>query len=512
MSASVSKFRTSAEAEEAFRALHKKTNLPFNLLCRLAWSKSLTVREPIDTTHLEITGKEFNRYSVTGEYDNLMKALTIQHAGIRPSDEEYFGTYFKAHVDRGILMLEKELLASESIDEFWSTLLRGLPTVVDSPEQSSSPATGAINVTVGDEVGTGEPVICSINTATNPHMAVVGIPGSGKTQFILKLLADIRRKNPKVNFIFLDYAKGDVAGDKRFVRATNARVYTLPEKTIPINPFILNSYNLSSIRFSAEEKVESISSYEHLGPVQKTLLSRAIEAAYEERAGEDVQYPDFETVERHLRRLYEVEDKGEDTLTTILRKLTSFHLFPSLAESTLLEGPLYEQTLILDLHALPALRELVAFFVIEKLYRELKNAPEAPVDPKTNARELRSLLVIDEAHNYLPMNNHFLEKLIREMRSKGLAVVLLSQSPDDFAQKHFDYTELLEFVFVLKCVADRPNQIQKLIRCRTETAKMLAPRMANLPYPECFTKAMTRSGGEFTHMRAAQFHVSYRDS
>ena len=119
-----------------------------------------------------------------------------------------------------------------------------------------------------------------------------------------------------------------------------------------------------------------------MGPVQKTLLSRAIEAAYEERVGEDVQYPDFETVERHLRRLYEVEDKGEDTLTTILRKLTSFHLFPSLAESTLLEGPLYEQTLILDLHALPALRELVAFFVIEKLYRELKNAPEAPVDPE----------------------------------------------------------------------------------------------------------------------------------
>ncbi|MGH9745077.1 MAG: ATP-binding protein [Candidatus Acidiferrales bacterium] len=391
-------------------------------------------------------------------------------------------------------------------------MLRGLPSPTDSSQQPSSSISQAIDVIVGDEVGTGEPVVCSLNTATNPHMAVVGIPGSGKTQFILKILADIRTKNPSVNFIFLDYAKGDVAGDKKFVRATNARVYSLPEQTIPINPFILNSYNLSSIRFAAEEKVESISSYERLGAVQKSLLSRAIEASYEERANEDQQYPDFEIVQRQLRRLYDEEEKGEDTLTEILRKLTSFHLFPTLSESNLLDSAIYEKTLIVDLHALPALRELVAFFIIEKLYRELKNAPEAPVDPRTNARELRTLLVIDEAHNYLPMNNHFLEKLIREMRSKGLAVVLLSQSPDDFAQRHFDYTELLEFVFVLKCVADRPNQIQRLIRCKSETAKILAPRLANLLYPECFTKALTRSAGDYTHMRAAQFHLAYRDS
>lgn len=511
MSNSVNKFRTSREAEDAFRILQRKINLPFFLLCRLAWSRSLTIKEPVDVSHLDITGKEFNRYSVTGNYDNLIKALTTEHAGSKLSDEVFFGGYFKAHVDRGILLLEKELAASDSIDTFWSNLLKGLPTPVSSSPQPAAGSANIISLNVGEEVGTGEPVICSLNTATNPHIAVVGIPGSGKTQFILKLLADIRSKNPAVNFIFLDYAKGDVAGDRKFVQVANAHVYTLPDRTIPINPFILNSYSRSSVRFSAEEKVESISSYEYLGPVQRGLLAKAIEAAYDERASQDPQYPDFETVERQLKRLYEEEDRNDDTLTETLRKLTSFHLFPTLAESSLLEGALFEQSLIIDLHALPALSELVAFFVIEKLYRELKEAPEAPVDPKTNARQLRTLLVIDEAHNYLPMNNHFLEKLIREMRSKGLAVVLLSQSPDDFAQKHFDYTELLEFVFVLKCVADRPQQIQKLIRCRSEIAKTLSPRLANLPYPECFTKALTRSAGEFTHMRAAQFHVSYRE-
>ena len=512
MSTSVSKFRTSSEAEDALRTLHKKIGLPFNLLCRLAWSRSLRLDQPVDVLHLETTGKEFNRYSVTGDYDGLMKALTTEHAGIKLSDEDFFGRYLKAHVDRGTILLEKELLASESIDSFWSTLLAELPPPIQPSSQRSSVATTVINVTVGEEVGTGEPVICPLNTATNPHMAVVGIPGSGKTQFIKKFLADIRANNPSVNFLFLDYAKGDVAGDQKFVAATNARVFTLPDKTIPINPFILNSYDRTTVRFSAEEKVESISSYEHLGPVQKGLLSRAIEAAYLERTSEDQQYPDFEIVERQLRRLYEEEGRSDDTLTETLRKLTSFHLFPTLSESNLLGETLYEQTLIIDLHPLPALRELVAFFVIEKLYRELKDAQEAEVDSRTGARQLRSILVIDEAHNYLPRNNIFLERLIREMRSKGLAIVLLSQSPDDFDQRHFDYTELLEFVFVMKCVATRPQQIQKLIRCRLETAKTIIPRLANLAYPECYTKALTRSSGEFTHMRAAQFHLSYRNT
>jgi len=511
MSGSANKFRTSREAEDGLRALHKKTDLPFNLLCRLAWSRSLSVDQPVDLSKLEITGKEFNRYSVTGDYDELFKCLTAEHTGKRLSDDDFFSGYFKAHVDRGVALLEKDLLECESVDAFWAKVLRELPTTTAPGSQATISATSVIDVTAGEEVGTAQPVVCSLNTATNPHIAVVGIPGSGKTQFIMKVLADIRSRFPSVNFIFLDYAKGDVAGDSRFVQATGARVYQLPEKTIPVNPFILSSYNRSSIRFSAEEKVESISSYEHLGPIQKGMLSKAIEAAYDERAAQDLQYPDFELVERHLRRLYEEDGKSEDTLTETLRKLTNFHLFPTLAESNLLESKLYEQTLIIDLHALPALRELVAFFVIEKLYRELKEAPEARVDPKTGARELRSLLVIDEAHNYLPKNNHFLEKLIREMRSKGLAIVLLSQSPDDFAQKHFDYTELLEFVFVLKCVADRPQQVQKLIRCRLETAKAIVPKLANLPSPECYTRGITHAGNEYTHMRAAQFYLTYRD-
>ena len=65
---------------------------------------------------------------------------------------------------------------------------------------------------------------------------------------------------------------------------------------------------------------------------------------------------------------------------------------------------------------------------------------------------MRTIIVIDEAHHYLrdKRRNRVLQKLIREIRSKGASVFLLSQSPDDYNQDEFDFTELLEFVFVLE--------------------------------------------------------------
>ena len=278
---STSKFRTSQHAEDALRILQKKTNLPFSLLCRLAWSRSLQTKQSLDLSYPDITGKEFNRYSVTGEFDEVMKALTAEAADRKLTDEEFVGEYLKAHVDRGIQLLATEIGETDSVDVFWSRLLEKLPIIQHERDAAKVASIKPVNLLVGEEIGTAQPVICSINQATNPHMAIIGIPGSGKTQFIKKLLADVRTQYEGVNFIFLDYAKGDVAGDEKFVQKTGARVLRLPDKPLPINPFVLPSYDQSSVRFAAEEKVESIHSYQALGAVQKGLLSKAIEAAYD---------------------------------------------------------------------------------------------------------------------------------------------------------------------------------------------------------------------------------------
>ncbi len=53
-------------------------------------------------------GLELNRQTITGEYDDLFKALIIGKEGIPLQDEAYFPLYLKAHLDRGAKLLMAE--------------------------------------------------------------------------------------------------------------------------------------------------------------------------------------------------------------------------------------------------------------------------------------------------------------------------------------------------------------------------------------------------------------------
>ena len=59
-------------------------------------------------------GLELNRQTITGEYDDLFKALIIYHTKRSLEDEEYFPKYMKAHLDRGAGMLYNEYRYSGS--------------------------------------------------------------------------------------------------------------------------------------------------------------------------------------------------------------------------------------------------------------------------------------------------------------------------------------------------------------------------------------------------------------
>ena len=119
------------------------------------------------------------------------------------------------------------------------------------------------------------------NTAkhANSHLAIMGKPGTGKTQFVLKILTDIRQQsNYQTNFIYFDY-KGDVADNQRFLEAAKVHPFRLLQggESLPINPFVLPAYDEQTVNVSAREKAESFASINSkLGVVQKGSLTEAI--------------------------------------------------------------------------------------------------------------------------------------------------------------------------------------------------------------------------------------------
>ncbi len=71
---------------------------------------------------------------------------------------------------------------------------------------------------------------------------------------------------------------------------------------------------------------------------------------------------------------------------------------------------------------------------------------------------MRYVLLIDEAHVIFKEKKYqeLLEKILREIRSKGVAVVLLSQGIDEFNQATFDFSSMCEIAFLLD-IKDKTN-------------------------------------------------------
>lgn len=106
----VFKLKTSKETMRIFEEIGASIHLQPFALCKIALALSLNDSQRLDEDNFKTDGEglELNRQTITGEYDDLFKALIISHAGNSMTDEEYFPKYMKAHIDRGAKYLFSE--------------------------------------------------------------------------------------------------------------------------------------------------------------------------------------------------------------------------------------------------------------------------------------------------------------------------------------------------------------------------------------------------------------------
>jgi DNA sulfur modification protein DndE len=105
--------------DQRLRFLKTRTGLTPNLLCRLGFCLSLTEHIiPDPQLYAEGQAREFNRYTLTGQWDAFFFALLrerlVQDSLNLETDLE---AYFKAHLSRGVLMLYQRLKSLEDLAE-----------------------------------------------------------------------------------------------------------------------------------------------------------------------------------------------------------------------------------------------------------------------------------------------------------------------------------------------------------------------------------------------------------
>ncbi len=103
----LNRIRVSEEVDQRLRSLKAKTGLTPNLLCRVGFCLSL--QEPTIPNiedYPEGNAREFNRYTLTGQWDSLFIALLKERCNQDnlPIPDSLEGQ-FLAHLNRGVILL-----------------------------------------------------------------------------------------------------------------------------------------------------------------------------------------------------------------------------------------------------------------------------------------------------------------------------------------------------------------------------------------------------------------------
>jgi DNA sulfur modification protein DndE len=477
--------KTSKEARETMEDFRRKTGIRPNLWARAALGFSLSLEALPDSGPYDSEGTEFQEPVFFGDDEPVLLALLRQRHG-RPLEEDELGRLIKLHVERGLRCFRDEY---ERLNRRGDELLLHLVELGSSQQGPESeiarvllpPAPDvpdlSVRVQLGTDVRSGSAVSHTLNAAGGaPHIAIMGRNGTGKTRTALALLASISATTPyQVPFLLFDYAKGDIAANTQFVKQTEATVVSLPDQQIPLAPLSLPYRGSFAVDLAARRFRDTVCSVVKLGPIQSQRCLDVISEAYHTSPEAT---PDLADVSQLARYRYEADDLREDSLLACLREFAAFPLFRPSAEG--FEHGFLKATHILDIHQLPQdLRKLAAFLVLDRLYSEIMSLPDAPLDEQGN-RQLRLIIVIDEAHHYLPCKQPTLEKIVREVRSKGVAVMLLSQSPDDFDQGRYNFAREMGLAIVFSCVLEKPRMLEAVLGGRINPRRLsqLGPGVA----------------------------------
>ena len=103
----INKIRLTKDASDRLKQLKARTGLTPNILSRIGLCLSLNEQAIPNPAHYPEEDREFNRYTLLGEWDDLYVALLKQRMVQDSLPDRDTEDQFRAHVNRGIVALSK---------------------------------------------------------------------------------------------------------------------------------------------------------------------------------------------------------------------------------------------------------------------------------------------------------------------------------------------------------------------------------------------------------------------
>jgi len=444
-----------------------------NVISRIALTFSISGGTRLDLNKIrDSKGKEYREETLFGANRAFYVALVCQHYSIHKESID-LPRYLKMHVDDGLEKLNKIFTDNKSytgLDFLIDHIERGSEALVDvtagaiindkNPTPAKKHFASPITLRLGHSLNEARTpirvVLNDTNVHTNPHIAIAGNSATERTEFAKSLLGQLTENSAgTINFLYLDL-KGlkndDAKAMQPFFDNTKTTLINVLEKPFPFNPLMfIDNVNEKNRLKGISKFVDIVTSYApRMGVTQTQQLKDAIKEAFARKKGGV--YPSLRDVSDCLT---DANGNKADALAEIMRSLSSNELFASKPDA---KNSFINQNYYFNLpdDVDRTIRLTSTFLTIYYLYNTFMNMENAPVTNGVQA--MRYVLVIDEAQRLFEDRKvqDLLERTLREICSKGVAVVLLSQGIEGFNQPTFDFSSMCANAVLLE-INDRLN-------------------------------------------------------
>ena len=337
----------------------------------------------------------------------------------------------------------------------------------EKEEQDAVPADmqQPVRVIVGSSLTTNKDISFEPNDTkklSHPNMGIIGTMGTGKTQLARSIIAQLSKegghnvgKRP-IGVLVFDY-KGDYNG-KDFLERVDGKCY---RTNFPFNPFKLiavpglEGVNLPAV--TADTISDSFAKAYNLGVKQKSHIKDVIKDVYNDygiTADPSTWSRPVPTLNDVIESYFEKYD-AKDSVYALFSSLNDYSIFTNDNSNCVSIFEWLQGVRVIDLTIFPDdTKRVIVSLILDLFYSEMKKLGASRTSGRY--RELRAMIMVDEAHQFLSKEFNSLRRIISEGRMFGVGMILSTQNLSDFKSSHEDYSQ-----YILSWAIHHVNSISK---------------------------------------------------
>lgn len=357
----------------------------------------------------------------------------------------------------------QEAIEQEDLPETATSEITDAPIVEKTEPEIVA---NGMEILFGTDLNAQQPVIWepnNTNKVMHTNTGIIGTMGTGKTQFTKSLITQLYRNadqnvgNEPLGILIFDY-KGDYIKDE-FIKVVDGKIYS--PYHLPYNPLVLDATEKSKPMLplhTANDLKETISKAFNLGNVQKQKLRDVIVQAYEARGIFKTKKETWTLSAPTLGDVCDIymsdENVAQDSLYAAISNLQDFEVFEPDSSKTKSLYSLIEGVTVINLSGYDeSIQNLIVAITLDAFYTQMQTHGHSSI--QGNKRQLKKMILVDEADNFLGKNFNSIKKILKEGREFGVGTILSTQFLNHFATGENEYSN-----YILTWVIHRVNEIK----------------------------------------------------